>query len=73
MKLNNLATEYVGIRRIASIKYEAQLSICKGISSFFAVDNHFNNWEKDTVIDRAQDMQEKTVHIYSVVCLAQKQ
>ena len=49
VKLKDLATEYMGIRRTASIKYEAQLSICKGISSFFVVDNHFKNWEKAIV------------------------
>lgn len=49
MKLKDLATEYMGIRRRACIKYEAQLSICKGISSFFVVDNHFKNWEKAIV------------------------
>lgn len=69
MKLKELATEYIGMRT-ASIKYEAQLVICKDISSFFVVDNHLNNWEKTMVTDRAQGMQRKAVHIYSIMCLA---
>lgn len=70
VKLKDLATEYMGIRTV-STKYEAQLSSCKSISSFFVVDNRFKNWEKATV--RAQSMQKEAVGIYSIMCLAQKQ
>lgn len=44
-----MATEYMGIRRTVSTKYDAQLSSCNSISSFFVVDNHFKNWEKAIV------------------------
>lgn len=46
VKLKDLATEYMGIRRTVSTKYDAQLSSCNSISSFLVVDNHFKNWEK---------------------------
>ena len=39
----------MGIRRTVSTKYDAQLSSCNSISSFFVVDNHFKNWEKAIV------------------------
>lgn len=64
MKFKELDIQYMGIRRTVSIKYEAQLVICKGISSFFVVDNHLKIWEKTMVTDRAQGMQRKAVPIY---------
>jgi len=63
VKFKELDIQYMGIRRTVTIKYEAQLVICKGISSFFVVDNHLKNWEKDHG-HRAQGMQRKAVPIY---------
>ena len=45
VKLKDLAKSTWVSGRQVSTKYEAQLSSCKGISSFFVVDNHFKNWE----------------------------
>lgn len=70
MKLKELAIEYTVIRRTVSIKYEAQLVIGEGISSFFVVGNHLKNQEKTTNIDRTQGMQRDAIPIYSIMCLA---
>lgn len=63
MKFKELGIQSMGIRTV-SIKYEAQLVICKGISSFFVVDNYLKNSEKTMITDRAQGMQRKAVPIY---------
>lgn len=57
--------KYMGIRSTVSIKYEAQLVICKDVSSFVVVENHLKTWEKTMVRNRGQAMQRKAVQ-YSI-------